>query len=106
MKRAASGILSAFSKGFLALLSLLLSFFPAKAQQDTLAHTLLWKIEGNGLSRPSYLYGTMHTTDDRAFRLMDSTLIAFDSVEVYAMEINMDSVNPSAMAASMMMEDT
>ena len=33
----------------------------ARSQEEQPAtHTLLWKISGNGLSKPSYLFGTMH----------------------------------------------
>ena len=33
---------------------------------------LLWEITGNGLTKPSYLYGTMHLTNKVAFNLSDS----------------------------------
>lgn len=35
--------------------------------------SLLWKITGNGLKAPSYLYGTVHLMDDRVFAF-DSTV--------------------------------
>jgi len=73
----------------------------AQVKSDSLAHTLLWKISGNGLKEPSYLYGTMHTGDDRVFRLQDSAMIDFDKVSVFAMEINMDSVDNMSMANDM-----
>lgn len=53
-------------------------------------NSLLWKITGNGLSAPSYLYGTMHTRDARVFRLADSVPAAFESCEAFAMEIVID----------------
>src|SRR5438105_4186555 len=84
---------------------LISAFFLASAQSDTLAHTLLWKISGRGLSFPSYLYGTMHSGDDRVFKLMDSALIGFDASQVFAMEINMDSVNNNALAAEMLLPE-
>jgi len=82
---------------------LLLFSLPGMAQSnpDNLAHTLLWKISGKGAKSPSYLYGTMHTGDDRVFALQDSALIAFDSVNEFAMEINMDSIDNTAMASEM-----
>jgi uncharacterized protein YbaP (TraB family) len=73
----------------------------AQKNSDTLAHTLLWKITGNGLAEPSYLYGTMHTGDDKVFRLTDSTMNAFDRVKAFAMEINMDSVDQMSLAMQM-----
>jgi len=77
----------------------------AQSNPDSLAHTLLWKITGNGAKSPSYLYGTMHTGDDRVFRLQDSALIGFDSVQEFAMEINMDSIDNAAMAQEMKLPD-
>ena len=53
-------------------------------------NSLLWKISGNGLIAPSYLYGTMHTKDSRVFRLADSVLLAFESCEAFAMEVIID----------------
>lgn len=50
---------------------LTLAPFPAPAEQGAgqgPAHGLLWRIEGAG-SRPSYLFGTMHSDDARVTRL-------------------------------------
>lgn len=33
------------------------------------AQSLLWKITGNGLKEPSWIYGTMHVRDSRVFKL-------------------------------------
>lgn len=33
--------------------------------------SLLWEISGNGLTKPSYIYGTMHVSKKVAFRLDD-----------------------------------
>ncbi len=51
-------------------------------------HSLLWEISGNGLSRPSYLYGTMHVSDKIAFHLTDSFFLALKGVDVVALETN------------------
>ena len=53
-------------------------------------NSLLWKISGNGLPSPSYLYGTMHTTDARVFKLADSVLMAFESCDLFVMEVIID----------------
>lgn len=55
-------------------------------------HNLLWKISGNGLEKPSYLFGTMHVKDKIAFEFSDSMLLAFNEVEGYSMEIHPDSL--------------
>ncbi len=49
---------------------------------------LLWKISGNGLQKPSFLYGTMHVSNKVAFHLSDSFYKAIESVDVVALEIN------------------
>ncbi len=49
---------------------------------------LLWEISGNGLSRPSYLFGTMHVSNKLAFHLADSFYTAIKSVDVVALETN------------------
>ncbi len=49
---------------------------------------LLWEITGNGLARPSYLFGTMHVSNKLAFHLADSFFTAIKSVDVVALETN------------------
>ena len=53
-------------------------------------HSLLWRISGKGLAKPSYLYGTMHLTDKRLFRFDDSVYRAIESSEGLAIEVNPD----------------
>ena len=50
--------------------------------------TLLWKISGKDLKQPSYLYGTMHLTDERIFNLGDSLYKAIEHSEGFAIEID------------------
>lgn len=61
-----------------------------KADQKPLAASLLWKIEGEGLERPSYLFGTIHMISQEDFLLTEKTKEAFESTEQVAMEIKMD----------------
>lgn len=51
-------------------------------------HSLLWEITGNGLQEPSYLFGTMHVRDKRAFEFGDSMIVAFANCEAMSMEIH------------------
>lgn len=51
-------------------------------------NSLFWEISGNGLSKPSYLYGTMHVSNKVAFHLSDSFFIAIKNVDVVALESN------------------
>jgi len=68
---------------------LLLSFSFASSAQP-LAKTLLWRISGHGLAKPSYLYGTMHLTDKRLFMFGDSVYHAIEQSEGLAIEVNPD----------------
>ncbi len=67
------------------------TFLTSQAQQQSYPSTLLWRITGNRLTKPSYLYGTMHITDRRIFYFGDSLYSCLEKAEGYAMEINPDS---------------
>lgn len=73
---------------------LLLAFLPFKSQAQTAPKQkgLLWEITGNGLKKPSYVYGTMHVSSKLAFHLGDSFFKAMMSCETVAFEQNFDSV--------------
>ncbi|HEX2683966.1 MAG TPA: TraB/GumN family protein, partial [Ferruginibacter sp.] len=53
-----------------------LMFLPVfvSAQKKPLSKypSLLWEITGNGLTKPSYLFGTMHVSSKMVFHLSDS----------------------------------
>lgn len=51
-------------------------------------NSLLWEITGNGLTRPSYLFGTMHVSNKLAFHLSDSFYYALKNVDAVALELN------------------
>ncbi|WP_254087709.1 TraB/GumN family protein [Dawidia cretensis] len=55
-------------------------------------YKLLWKISGNGLTAPSYLFGTMHVEDDRAFEFSDSVLLKISECKAFSMEVHPDSL--------------
>lgn len=69
-------------------------------------NSLFWEISGNGLKNHSYLYGTMHTQDERAFQFKEGVMDAFNQAEIYAMELNMDSVNQGALLSKLIMDST
>ncbi len=48
---------------------------------------LLWKISGNGLEKPSYMYGTMHVSNKIAFYLGSPFYNALQSVDKVALEL-------------------
>lgn len=55
-----------------------------------LTDALLWKIDGNGLAAPSYLYGTIHLIDAESYYLPAGTLAAIDKSEKMVFEIDMN----------------
>ncbi len=55
--------------------------------------TLLWQIEGAGLPGPSFLFGTMHVRDRRAFRLLEPVLDRLEQVEALATEFNLQEMD-------------
>src|SRR5690348_15706848 len=48
--------------------------------------SLLWEITGNGLTKPSYLFGTMHVSSKMVFHLSDSFYLGIKNADVVALE--------------------
>ncbi len=71
---------------------LLASSLYAQKNEKRLNHKLLWRITGNGLSAPSYLFGTMHVENARAFEFSDSVLLKISECKAFAMEVHPDSL--------------
>jgi uncharacterized protein len=90
-------LLLSFSYVFTAFLSI------AQAPKEK---SLLWKIEGNGIEAPSYLYGTIHVMCPDDITISTSLRSAFNSTQQLYLELDMD--NPATMlkmAMGMMMRD-
>jgi uncharacterized protein YbaP (TraB family) len=49
---------------------------------------LLWEISGNGLKKPSYLFGTMHVSSKLVFHLSDSFYLDIKNADVVALELD------------------
>lgn len=62
--------------------------------------SLMWKITGNGLTQPSYLYGTMHISGKMVFHLGDQFYDAIEGVDVVALELEPDAWLSSMFADS------
>lgn len=73
---------------------MLFSIFSSQAQEEPKPKTkyqgLLWEISGNGLEKPSYLYGTMHVSSKLAFNLGDSFFIAIQNADIVGLETTPD----------------
>jgi uncharacterized protein YbaP (TraB family) len=54
-------------------------------------YSLLWKISGKGMAKPSFLFGTMHVSDKRVFHFSDSVMLAIQSCPRFALEVQPDS---------------
>lgn len=64
---------------------LLLFSFSLSAQKKY--QSLLWEVSGNGLTKPSYLYGTMHVSEKLVFQLGDPFYDAIQNVDIVALEL-------------------
>ena len=65
------------------LLLFTLTVFSSQAQ-------LLYKIEGNNLQKPSYIYGTIHVMPKKDFVISDSIKSAFKTCKELAMEVDLN----------------
>lgn len=79
-------------------------FITALGFSQKTENSLLWKISGNGLTQPSYLYGTIHITCDAT--LDKNVLTALDVTKQLYLELDMDDSSlQSEMMGYMMMKD-
>ena len=83
---------------------LLCSLFLGVAFGQKSENSLLWKISGNGLKEPSYLFGTIHITCNAT--LSEKVKTALDKTQQLCLELDMDDPNLQAeMMNSMMMQN-
>ena len=73
----------------------------AKEEIDTtkLKHPLkpmLWKVEGKGLEKPSYLFGSIHLGDENIVKLHPSAEAAYQQSDTLATEVSMSLLNQLA----------
>lgn len=55
-------------------------------------NTLLWRISGNGLQAPSYVFGTIHMICADGIQLSDSLVNAIDKADAVYLELDMDNM--------------
>jgi len=70
---------------------------------EPLENSLLWKIEGNGLKKISYVFGTIHMIPANNFFLPPNTRESIDACERMTFEINMGDMDALGMDMSFMM---
>lgn len=68
----------------------------ANAQTKPIENTLLWEISGNGLTKPSYLFGTIHMICGKDYVLKPKVQEAFNKTTKLALEINLSDPNEIA----------
>ena len=68
-----------------------LSFFllPLLGWSQAPANALLWQLGGNGLAKPSYVVGTVHSKDARAFRQVPQLLGVLRDQDAIAGELDL-----------------
>ncbi|MFB9109545.1 TraB/GumN family protein [Flavobacterium gyeonganense] len=77
-------------KSVVAIITLIFSSaVQAQTKAPKLENSLLWEISGNGLSKPSYLYGTVHMICSDDYFLSDKAKKAFDASNKLVLEINL-----------------
>src|SRR5215217_1416430 len=59
-----------------------------KAQEKPAKKSLLWEISGKGLTKPSYIYGTIHMICGPDFIIKDKTKKALEKSEALVMELD------------------
>jgi uncharacterized protein YbaP (TraB family) len=52
--------------------------------------SLCWEISGNGLSKPSYLFGTIHLIPKKDLVISDNARKAFETCSTLAMEVDLE----------------
>lgn len=99
--------LSSKTKGVVFIISLLSLLVPdgAKAQVP-IENSVFWEIRGNGLTEPSYLFGTFHLMGSGYIDSLSNLLEKFTSSENIVGELLLDSTMTMRMMASAQLHDT
>lgn len=77
-------------KNSLFFLLIVFSAMPSIAQKPSLPKTLLWEITGNGLKKPSYVFGTMHLLCKDDAVMGDSLEFAINECKSVYFELDLD----------------
>ncbi|MEZ0183882.1 TraB/GumN family protein [Flavobacterium oncorhynchi] len=92
---------------FTSAIAVITLFFSGTTQAQTksvkLENSLLWEVSGNGLSKPSYLYGTIHSICPTDYFLTEKTKNAFQKSDKLIVEINFSDPNEMADAQKLAM---
>ncbi|WP_186774271.1 TraB/GumN family protein [Chitinophaga pinensis] len=72
-----------------------MAFNPVSAQQQPKG--LLWEITGKGLSKPAYLFGSMHIYDTGSYQLPQVPFDLLDKVDKLYLELDLGKIDPKEM---------
>ena len=87
-------------KAFLTIVLLIVGCFANAATRDTIGNkSLLWKISGNGLAQPSYLFGTIHIICPDDFLWTDTMAKYLHAAKKVCFEMNLS--DPQVLAEIM-----
>ncbi len=75
-----------------------------QAVPDTLEHALLWRIDGDSLPAPSYLFGTIHLIGGDDFLISDSLMAALNRSRNVTFEIDPSEMTDMSVQMQLMME--
>lgn len=75
----------------------------SNAQAFNNKNSVLWEVSGNGLKKPSYLFGTIHMICGKDFVMWSKATEAFAKTSKLALEINMADPNEMTIAQQMAM---
>lgn len=73
------------------------------AQNTNEKTSLLWEVSGNGLAKPSYLFGTVHMICEKDFIMKPKVVNAFAKTDRLALEINLADPNEISVMQQMAM---
>lgn len=77
----------------------------AQGKQDR-NNTLLWKVTGNGLAKPSYLFGTMHALCADDFEMKQKVKAALGNSDKLVLELNTEDPKEMMSMMTLMMSKT
>lgn len=90
--------------GFFAGLLVLLSNGAVMAQPADAGNSLLWKVTGNGLKQPSFVFGTIHLICKDDYLWTPAMQRALDSSSKLCLEMDMDDMNVMMAAQTGLMD--
>lgn len=89
----------------IALLSICSGHLHAQKAPNHPVKPLLWKIEGKGLKKPSYLFGTIHLGGGALDKLHPAAQKAFDESDILLTEIPLDAKTQMGMTEKLLRKD-